>query len=87
MTTTVDRIHTVEPRDIVRTSGRRVGDAGRTGEIVAVLGEKDHEHYRVRWEDGHESILYPALGDVTIEPRRRDVAKPTDEEPVLLHEP
>jgi uncharacterized protein DUF1918 len=73
MTTTVDRIHIVEPCDIVRTSGRRVGDAGRTGEIVAVLGEQDHEHYHVRWEDGHESILYPGEG-VTVEPSEGAVA-------------
>jgi Domain of unknown function (DUF1918) len=73
MTTRVDRIHTAEPYDIVKTSGRRVGDAGRTGEIVAVLGEEDHEHYRVRWEDGHESILYPGEG-VTVEPSLGAVA-------------
>ena len=66
MTTKVDR-RTVQPHDVVKTSGRRVGDAGRTGEIVAVLGEEDHEHYRVRWEDGRESILYPGEG-ITVEP-------------------
>jgi len=60
--TATDRIRPVQPKDVVKTSGRHVGDAGRTGEIVAVLGEKDHEHYRVRWEDGHESMLYPSEG-------------------------
>jgi hypothetical protein len=39
-----------------------VGDSGRSGEIVAVLGEGDHLHYLVRWEDGRESILYPGEG-------------------------
>jgi Domain of unknown function (DUF1918) len=52
----------VEPGDIVETSGRHVGDAGRSGEIVAVLGEDEQLHYLVRWEDGHESILYPGEG-------------------------
>jgi hypothetical protein len=41
---------------------RRVGDAARTGEIVAVLGEDDSLHYLVRWKDGRESILYPGEG-------------------------
>jgi Domain of unknown function (DUF1918) len=57
----------VEPGDVVKTSGRHVGDLGRTGEIVAVLGEEGHVHYLVRWEDGHESTLYPGEG-ITIQP-------------------
>jgi Domain of unknown function (DUF1918) len=50
------------PGDLVKTAGRHVGDSGRSGEIVAVLGEDDHLHYLVRWEDGRESILYPGEG-------------------------
>jgi rRNA processing protein Gar1 len=57
----------VEPGDVVKTSGRHVGETGRTGRIVAVLGEADHPHYAVRWEDGRESILYPGEG-TTIQP-------------------
>ena len=45
--------------DTVEMSGRRVGDHARAGEIVEVLGSADHPHYLVRWEDGHESVLYP----------------------------
>jgi Ala-tRNA(Pro) deacylase len=45
--------------DVVEVSGRRVGEPPRLGEILEVLGRPDHPHYRVRWEDGHESILYP----------------------------
>ena len=60
-------VRPVEPGDVVKTSGRRVGDAGRTGEIVAVLDEDDHQHYLVRWEDGRESILFPGEG-ITICP-------------------
>jgi hypothetical protein len=36
--------------------------APRRGEIVEVLGMPHHEHYRVRWNDGHESIFFPADG-------------------------
>jgi Domain of unknown function (DUF1918) len=73
MTATVDRIRPVQPRDVVRISGRHVGDAGRTGEILAVLGEEDHLHYLVRWEDGGESILYPGEG-TTVQPSEGAVA-------------
>ena len=38
------------------------GKPTRRGEIVEVLGDAGHEHYRVRWEPGHESIVYPADG-------------------------
>jgi Domain of unknown function (DUF1918) len=41
------------------------GKPSRHGEILEVLGHPGHEHYRVRWEDSHESIVYPAEG-VTI---------------------
>ena len=58
MTAAVETRH-VQPGDVVHVSGRHVGDAGRTGEIVAVLGEDDHPHYLVHWQDEHESILYP----------------------------
>jgi hypothetical protein len=73
MTAATDRTHLVEPGDVVKTSGRRVGDAGRTGEIVAVLGEGEHKHYLVRWEDEHESIFYPSEG-TTIQPNEDAVA-------------
>jgi hypothetical protein len=53
---------TVRKGDIVAVAGRHVGDHGRTGEILEVLGDNLHPHYLVRWEDGHESILYPGEG-------------------------
>jgi len=73
MTASTDRIRPVQPGDVVKTSGRRVGDAGRTGEILAVLGEADHAHYIVRWEDGRESTLYPSEG-TTLQPGEGGVA-------------
>jgi hypothetical protein len=38
------------------------GAPARRGEIIEVLGRAHHEHYRVRWADGHESIHYPSDG-------------------------
>jgi hypothetical protein len=46
------------------------GQPSRRGEIIELLGRADHEHYRVRWDENHESIVYPADG-VVIVPRRR----------------
>ncbi len=45
------------------------GQASRRGQIVEVLGAPGHEHYRVRWDERHESIVYPADGVLVI-PRR-----------------
>jgi hypothetical protein len=38
----------------------------RRGEIVEVLGRPGHEHYRVRWEDDHESLHFPAQGTTIV---------------------
>jgi len=53
------------PGDLVEVVGHHVGDAPRTGEILEVLGDEDRRHFRVRWEDGHESLLYPGA-DVAV---------------------
>jgi hypothetical protein len=38
------------------------GHPSRRGEIVELLGSAGHEHYRVRWDEEHQSIVYPADG-------------------------
>jgi len=42
------------------------GQAPRRGEILEVLGREGHQHYRVRWDEQHESIVYPADGVIVI---------------------
>ena len=54
------------PGDVIVIEGHHVGEGRRSGEVLEVLGEAGHEHYRVRWEDGHETIFYPRAGDATI---------------------
>lgn len=54
------------PGDRVVVHGHAVEDHGRTGIIVEVLAEGEHEHYRVRWEDEHESLFWPGV-DASIE--------------------
>src|SRR5450759_5175874 len=38
------------------------GEPARRGQIVEILGEPGHEHYKVHWDERHESIVYPADG-------------------------
>ncbi|MEX1009290.1 MAG: DUF1918 domain-containing protein [Acidimicrobiia bacterium] len=37
-----------------------MGVPPRRGTVLEVRGEPGHEHYVVRWDDGHESVFYPA---------------------------
>lgn len=55
------------PGALIEVHGHRQGEAPRTGEILEVLGAPDHVHYRVRWEDGHESLFYPG-SDARVRP-------------------
>ena len=48
-----------EVGDLIEIHGHRLGEHVRLGEIVEVLGEGESKHYRVRWDDGHESIFTP----------------------------
>jgi hypothetical protein len=35
-------------------------DTGRrSGEVLEVLGDGETRHYRVQWQDGHESVYFP----------------------------
>jgi hypothetical protein len=66
---------TAKPRepqvgDWIETRGLH-GQAARRGEIVEVLGRPGHPHYRVRWDEQHESILYPSDGVIVLPPRAR----------------
>ena len=36
------------------------------GQIIEVLGRGRHSRYRVRWDERHESIVYPADGVLVI---------------------
>lgn len=49
-----------KPGDLVIVAGHHVGERERIGEIREVLGTEGYERYRVYWDDGRESIFYPA---------------------------
>jgi hypothetical protein len=45
--------------DAIVVDGVHVNDPPRRGEIVEVVGTGDAAHFRVRWDDGHESFFFP----------------------------
>lgn len=47
------------PGDRLVVRGHRQGEQPRDGEIQKVLGEDGGPPYVVRWEDGHESEVFP----------------------------
>ncbi len=47
--------------DLIEARGLH-GQPARRGQIVELLGHGEHRHYRVRWDEQHESIVYPADG-------------------------
>jgi hypothetical protein len=51
-------VHLAQPGERIEVAGLP-GNARRSGEVLEVLGEPGHERYRVRWDDRHESVLYP----------------------------
>ena len=45
--------------------GTHVDDPGKDGEILEVRGKNGEPPYVVRWEDGHEGLVFPGP-DATI---------------------
>jgi uncharacterized protein DUF1918 len=65
-----------KPGDVLAVHGHHLGEPERLGEILEVLGQAEHVHFRVRWDDDHESIFYPG-SDATVHPRQpKKVEKP-----------
>jgi hypothetical protein len=57
-----------EVGDRIRIESERVGQQPRAGVVEEVLMQ-DPPRLRVRWDDGHESIVAPASGAAMVEPR------------------
>ncbi|MDJ0323512.1 DUF1918 domain-containing protein [Cryobacterium sp. PH31-AA6] len=54
------------PGDRIVIRGRTVETPDRHGEIIEVRGENGEPPYRVRFGEGHESVVYPG-SDFVIE--------------------
>lgn len=48
--------------DRVQEQARSTESAARSGVIEEVLRGDPSPRYRIRWDDGHESVLTPAAG-------------------------
>ena len=53
--------------DRIVVESERAAQPGRTGVIEEILSE-DPVRVRVRWDDGHTSVLTPSAGAATIRP-------------------
>lgn len=56
--------------DRIEVRGRTVGAQPRTGEIVEARGPEGAPPYLVRFDDGHETLVFPGP-DSVLEPRAR----------------
>jgi hypothetical protein len=63
--------------DRIIVNPAKVGQLPREGEILEVVQGNQQTRYRVRWDDGHESLFSPAMGTARIEPRPRRPGPPT----------
>ena len=46
--------------DRIVIESHKVGGERKSGEVIDVIGGFGGQHYRVRWSDGHESVVYPS---------------------------
>jgi hypothetical protein len=49
----------------VKVEAESTGQTPRTGVVEEVVDEPPTPRYRIRWDDGHESIYAPAAGAVS----------------------
>ncbi|WEH42736.1 DUF1918 domain-containing protein [Streptomyces sp. AM 2-1-1] len=59
--------------DRLLTHGRTVGRPDRVAEIVEVRGPHGTPPYRLRYPDGHESLVYPGPDSVVEQRAGRDI--------------
>jgi Domain of unknown function (DUF1918) len=57
--------------DRILVESEHVGTPAREGEILEVIEGELGVRYRVRWADGHESVLSPTSGSATIVSEKR----------------
>lgn len=61
-----------------------VGHAPRAGSIIEAIGEQGAIHYRVRWNDGRESIYYPGPDGHVVASPQHDQAE-LQRKPRVMH--
>lgn len=61
--------------DRIEIESETVGTPAREGEIVEVIQGAISVRYRVRWGDGHESVMTPSGGTARIIPKTPKTSK------------
>lgn len=54
--------------DVIVVDSEKVGSPPREGEVLEVVTSDVRVSYRVRWPDGHESLISPPAGSVRVGP-------------------
>ena len=52
--------------DEIVVDNMQIGHPPRKGQVLEAIGDGDTQHYRVKWDDGHESIFFPASTSHTV---------------------
>jgi hypothetical protein len=63
--------------DHIVLESQTVGTPTREGEILEVIAGEIGVRYRVRWQDGHESVLTPSGGSARIVPGAKPAKGPS----------
>ncbi|MFD9623246.1 DUF1918 domain-containing protein [Streptomyces virginiae] len=63
--------------DVLRFPSRKVGSAEHRVKVVEVLGAGGEPPYRVRYDDGHESEVFPGPGCI-VDTAQRTVSEAGD---------
>jgi hypothetical protein len=53
--------------DRIVVEGAKVGQPSRQGEVLDVVKSAEVTYYRVRWQDGQETVFFPS-SDAHVEP-------------------
>jgi Domain of unknown function (DUF1918) len=56
--------------DRIEIESETVGTPTREGEILEVMQGELSVRYRIRWQDGHETVFTPSGGTARIIPKR-----------------
>jgi Domain of unknown function (DUF1918) len=62
---------TARAGDLLVIDSSKVGSPPREGEVLEVIQGEVRLSYRVRWPDGHESVIAPDSGSARLVPSRR----------------
>ena len=52
--------------DVIVVDSVQVGSPSREGEVLSVIHGSVTVSYRVKWTDGHESLIMPSAGTLTV---------------------